>query len=132
MGQKWSKETLLERFGDVPFECGPCELPLKVFYAYAQANIDDVPLFVLTVPSQPVRLRCWKTSKFQLCSVAATSLTCWARRDPTTDGCLWAVVAAVPNGTMTLTRRALGTPSCAEGNVGFCSRQVAHHQVCIH
>lgn len=44
--QKWSKETLLERFGDVPFECGPCELPLKVFYAYAEANIDDVPLFV--------------------------------------------------------------------------------------
>lgn len=44
--QSWTKETLLDRFGDVCFEVGPCELPLREFWAYADRNLDDVPLFV--------------------------------------------------------------------------------------
>lgn len=42
----WSKEQLIERFGDVPLTCGPCDLPLREFYAYADRNLDDSPLFV--------------------------------------------------------------------------------------
>lgn len=42
----WEKEALLGRFGDVPFTVGPCDLPLREFYAYASNNLDDTPLFV--------------------------------------------------------------------------------------
>jgi len=42
----WSKESLLQQVGSVKFECGPCELPLSEFYAYADRNLDDAPLFV--------------------------------------------------------------------------------------
>jgi len=44
--QLWSQTSLVERFGDVRFACGPCELPLREFYAYAERNYDDAPLFV--------------------------------------------------------------------------------------
>eukprot|EP00927_Polykrikos_kofoidii_P033081 TRINITY_DN28011_c0_g1_i1.p1 TRINITY_DN28011_c0_g1~~TRINITY_DN28011_c0_g1_i1.p1 ORF type:complete len:576 (+),score=74.70 TRINITY_DN28011_c0_g1_i1:87-1730(+) len=43
---RWSKEALLERFGEVSFECGPCELPLRDYFAYADRNCDEAPLFV--------------------------------------------------------------------------------------
>lgn len=42
----WSRETLTERFGDAAFACGPCDLSLREWYAYANNNMDDVPLFV--------------------------------------------------------------------------------------
>lgn len=42
----WSKASLLRRFGDVHFACGPCELPLHEFYSYADRNQDDSPMFV--------------------------------------------------------------------------------------
>uniref|UniRef100_A0A6T0TPY8 JmjC domain-containing protein n=1 Tax=Alexandrium monilatum TaxID=311494 RepID=A0A6T0TPY8_9DINO len=42
----WSRDALLERVGDVPFTVGPCDMPLREFYAYAGRNVDDAPLFV--------------------------------------------------------------------------------------
>ncbi|CAK0837252.1 unnamed protein product [Prorocentrum cordatum] len=44
--ETWSREQLLQRFGSVDFTCGPCDLPLREFFAYASQNSDDVPLFV--------------------------------------------------------------------------------------
>jgi len=43
---RWTKDSLLERFGSVRFACGPCELSLSDYYAYAEANLDDRPMFV--------------------------------------------------------------------------------------
>lgn len=43
---RWSKDQLIARFGDAPFLAGPCDLALREFYAYADRNIDDQPLFV--------------------------------------------------------------------------------------
>mmetsp|Transcript_5356 Transcript_5356/g.12786 ORF Transcript_5356/g.12786 Transcript_5356/m.12786 type:complete len:575 (+) Transcript_5356:156-1880(+) len=42
----WSRETLVERFPEADFLSGPCEIPLKEFYKYADRNMDDTPLFV--------------------------------------------------------------------------------------
>jgi len=44
--RSWSRESLLERFGDATFTCGPCDWPLREFYAYAERNNDEAPLFV--------------------------------------------------------------------------------------
>lgn len=44
--QTWSRSSLLERFGETPFTVGPCDLPLREYYAYASRNLDDAPLFV--------------------------------------------------------------------------------------
>lgn len=44
--RSWSQASLLQRCGDVVFQCGPCDLPLRQFYAYVDRNVDDVPLFV--------------------------------------------------------------------------------------
>lgn len=39
---RWSRESLVQRFGDVPFAAGAADFPLELFYAYAQNNTDDV------------------------------------------------------------------------------------------
>jgi len=43
---KWSENSLLQRFGDIPFAAGSADFPLKLFYAYASSNTDDVPMFI--------------------------------------------------------------------------------------
>ena len=43
---KWSQNSLLQRFGDIPFAAGSADFPLKLFYAYASSNTDDVPMFI--------------------------------------------------------------------------------------
>ena len=42
----WSKASLVARFGEVPLLAGPRDLPLSDFYAYADNNGDDAPIFV--------------------------------------------------------------------------------------
>ncbi|CAE7506540.1 unnamed protein product, partial [Symbiodinium microadriaticum] len=42
----WSREDLLRRFGDTRFAAGACDFPLQEFYAYADRNMDDVPMFI--------------------------------------------------------------------------------------
>eukprot|EP00438_Fugacium_kawagutii_P023497 Skav201506 [mRNA] locus=scaffold1154:297384:301058:+ [translate_table: standard] len=39
---RWSRETLVQRYGDVPFAAGAADFPLETFYAYAENNTDDV------------------------------------------------------------------------------------------
>jgi len=43
---KWSKEYLVDKFGEVPFTCGPCDLQLREFFSYSDNSQDDVRLFV--------------------------------------------------------------------------------------
>ena len=43
---RWSEASLLQRYGHVPFAAGPIDFPLKLFYAYARQNMDDVPMFI--------------------------------------------------------------------------------------
>ena len=38
----WSRDTLLSRFGAVPFAAGAADFPLELWYDYAQSNTDDV------------------------------------------------------------------------------------------
>lgn len=42
----WSRDTLVSRFGAVPFAAGAADFPLELWYDYAQSNTDDVPLFI--------------------------------------------------------------------------------------
>lgn len=42
----WSREDLIRRFGDTRFAAGACDFPLQEFYAYADRNMDDVPMFI--------------------------------------------------------------------------------------
>ena len=39
---RWSRETLLRRFGALPFAAGAADFPLELWYDYAQSNTDDV------------------------------------------------------------------------------------------
>ncbi|CEM32257.1 unnamed protein product [Vitrella brassicaformis CCMP3155] len=43
---KWSREHLLKRAGHVKFTAGPVDMSLRDFFAYADANEDDNPLFI--------------------------------------------------------------------------------------
>ncbi|CAK9002476.1 unnamed protein product [Durusdinium trenchii] len=43
---RWSEESLVRRFGEIPFAAGPVDFPLKLFYSYAHQNMDDVPMFI--------------------------------------------------------------------------------------
>lgn len=43
---RWSRETLLRRFGALPFAAGAADFPLELWYDYAQSNTDDVPMFI--------------------------------------------------------------------------------------
>ena len=38
----WSRDTLVSRFGAVPFAAGAADFPLELWYDYAQSNTDDV------------------------------------------------------------------------------------------
>ena len=38
----WSRDTLVKRFGAVPFAAGATDFPLQLWYDYAQSNTDDV------------------------------------------------------------------------------------------
>merc|ERR1719456_1347692 len=44
--KSWTRADLLERFGDVIFTAGPCDMTLREFFSYADQNVDDVPLFI--------------------------------------------------------------------------------------
>jgi hypothetical protein len=44
--REWTKESLLKRHATTRLRCGAVELPLGEYYAYAEDNEDEAPLFV--------------------------------------------------------------------------------------